>query len=243
VGSAVVVRIEPRVNADLDVVERGESIAEVEHLSAHGEPKALHLSARFGIVRTRVQEGDSESAAEEAENVSAVGRAVVEVEGIGLSVSAERSDEEVEHVLLALRGDDAKRDDEAGMVVHKCVHADGRATVADEESRTVADVAVPERIGAKGLPTQARLRAVFLLLRGKARESFLPKEPTDGGGADHLGIESPVGGESRADERDGGCRKLASDVEEELAKLGAEVTTSSAIGPWRRPEGARPGVC
>ena len=116
----------------------------------------------------------------EPQHVAAVRRAVVEVERVGRAVAAQRAEEEVEHVVLALGVVRLERDDVARGIVEQRVDAQRLGRLADAQRRAVADVAVPERAGVLGLPAQPRVAA-----RARAaRQLGVAVEPRDRRGRD-----------------------------------------------------------
>jgi len=96
-----------------------------------------------------------------------------------------------------------QRGDEAGGVVEQAVDAQGAKHAADAERGSVADVAVPERKGALGLPAQPRVRAGPVAQR-HAIDASLGEQAADGGRAHHARRESPVEHQGAQDQRDGG---------------------------------------
>jgi hypothetical protein len=140
----LVVLVEEGEEPDLDVVERGDRAEVVEAALAERPPEALHLAASRGVVGSGVQERDAEPGAGGAEDVATVSGAVVEVEDVGRAVLAERPDQDLEHVGLALGVARLDGDDEAAGVVEEGVDAERPALAVDGERRPVADVGVPE---------------------------------------------------------------------------------------------------
>ena len=69
-------------------MERGHGPGEVEAALAERAPEALHLSPRLGVVGFGVEERDAEPRAGGLEEVAAIGGAVVEIEPVGLAVTA-----------------------------------------------------------------------------------------------------------------------------------------------------------
>ncbi len=113
VRRAMVMRVEKRHEADIDIVERADLAEVIEHVCTESAPKALHFAAGLGIVGFGVQKAHAESRARETESLAAISRAVIEVQGVGFSMAAHRADEDVEHVFFALGGVGFERDDEA----------------------------------------------------------------------------------------------------------------------------------
>ena len=172
----MVVLIEKGVEADVEIVERRKGAAEVQAALAERAPEALHFSARGGVVGLGVHQGGAHAGARQGEGASAVGGAVVEVEGVGRGMLANRAHEQAKHVDLALLVHRLEDDDVAGGVVHQGVDAHGFLFAAGgDQVRAVADVAVPESAGAIGLPAQSLLR-VGSLPQGAAVEAARPEQ-------------------------------------------------------------------
>ena len=102
VGRAVIVLIDEGVESDLDVVQRGHAAEMVEAAGAQRAPEPFHLAARLGITRSRVDQREAQALAAQPEAVAAVGAAVVEIEAVGRAMAAQRGQQHVEHVGLAL---------------------------------------------------------------------------------------------------------------------------------------------
>lgn len=236
-----------------DLVEAGEPVAElllhfvkgayltdvVERLLAKRAPKALHFSACFRVIWLGVEQPDAEPAAGRGEHGAAVGRAVVQVEGVGFSVERERVGEEVDHRLLPLVVGDAERRDVARGVVEQGVDADGDAFAVDGERGAVADVAVPERVGSLGLPAKPGARA-WPLRRRHPRQRSSTKQAPHRALLD-AGAHASVRAKRAKDHRHAHRRMLAADVAQQLAQLGIEIAPSALIGARvRRERGESP---
>jgi hypothetical protein len=233
VRGAVVVLVEEGVEADVEVVERAESAGEVQASLAQGAPEALHFSAGGRVVGLGVQEGRAHPGAGEGEGLAAVGGAVVEVEGVGGTVLAYGAHEQAEHVDLALLVHGLEGDDVPGRVVEHAVNAHGFLVTADEQVGSVTDVAVPERAGPVGLPTQPLL-AVGSVSQRALVEAARGEEAPQRGGRDDVELEASVGDERVEDQLGRGAGSLPSHVAEQLLLLGGE-------GPRRAAVGARLG--
>ena len=162
VWSCLVIAREPGVELLIDLRERRNVTEMVERLASERAPKALHFAPSLGIVRARVQQADAEPCAGCREHGAPIGRAVVEIEGIGPPVHRERVREERQHRLLALVVSDAQCDHVPRGVVEESVNANRDPLLAEDQRRSVADVAVPKRVGPLGLPakTGAWTRAI-----------------------------------------------------------------------------------
>ena len=231
-----------------DLVEAGEPVAElllhvvkgayltdvVERLLAERAPKALHFPAGLRVVWLRVEQPDAEPSAGRGEHGAAVGRAVVEVERVGFAVERERVGEEIDHRFLALVVGDAERRDVARGVVEQSVDADGDALAVDDERGSVADVAVPERVGSLGLPAKPGARA-WPLRRRHSRQRASAKQAPHRALLD-AGPYAAVGAQCAEDHRNAHRRMLAADVAEQLAELGVEIAPSALIGARVRRE-------
>jgi hypothetical protein len=212
--------------ADLHVVQRGQRAEEVEALGAERAPEALHLAARGRVAGARVEQRDAEALAGDAQDLAAVGGAIVEVERVGGTVATERGDEEAEHVDLALLVVRLERDDEARGVVEERVDAERLPLAVDEQRRPVADVALPERTRALGLPAQSGLPA-RAALHGRAVEALLAVEAPHGRVRDGVLAEAAVEDERPHDHRHRRSRVLAADVEEVRALLGGQLARAT----------------
>ena len=154
----MVVLVEEGVEADVEVVQRGDRAAEVQAALSERAPEALHLSARRGIVGLGVHQGGAHAGARQGQSASAVGGAVVQVHGVGGRMFANGAHEQAEHVNLALLVHRLDDDDVARGIVEQGVDAHGLFLAArGDQVRAVADVAVPEGAGALGLPAQSLL--------------------------------------------------------------------------------------
>jgi hypothetical protein len=153
----VVVRIEEGQQPYVDVVQGRQRADEVEAALAQGAPEALHLPATLWAVGLGVHQRRFESRASGGQRVAAVGAAVVEVQGVGLPMPAQRAHEEAQHVHLALGVVGLERHDVARRVVHEGVDAQRPALPVDAQAGAVADVAVPQRHRPRRLPAQPRL--------------------------------------------------------------------------------------
>src|SRR5205814_2204101 len=220
--------LEKGAEARVDVVEGADVPEVIEALLAEAAPEALHLAVDRGVVGARMKQGDAEPAARRAEGVAAIRRAVIQVEGVGFPVSAYRADEHAEHVVLALGGVSLEGDEVAGVIVEQAVNADRRALAAEGEGRSVTDVPLPERVGERGLPAQARLGAASVA-ESDPIESLLAQQLADGAGGDLALLDASVGFEGAQDEWDGGVGMLASDVAKEHAELGPQIAATAAI--------------
>ncbi len=110
-GRALIEAPEPGVQHALDVGE-GRDVTDVrEGLFAHAAPETLHLAARRGVIRLGVQERDSESGAHQLKDLTAVGRAVVEVKCVGFAVRHQGLREDGQHRLFPLVPLDPERHD------------------------------------------------------------------------------------------------------------------------------------
>ena len=125
VRGAVVVLVEEGVEADVEVVQRRERAAEVQASLAERAPEALHLSARRGVVGLGVHQGGAHAGARQGQGASAVGGAVVQINGVGGRMLANGAHEQAEHVDLALLVHRLDDDDVAGRVVEQGVDAHG----------------------------------------------------------------------------------------------------------------------
>lgn len=157
--------VEERAQARIDVVEIADVAEVIEALLAEAAPEALHLALGGGVVRSRMEQRDPQSATRGAERLAPVGRAVIQVERVGLSVDAYRADEQSEHVVLTLGGMRFERDEVSGVVVEQAVDANRRALSREGERGSMADVALPERVGECRLPAKARLGALAVTER------------------------------------------------------------------------------
>ena len=90
VRGAVVVLVEEGVEADVEIVQRGDRAAEVQAALAERAPEALHLSARRGVVGLGVHQGGAHARARQGQGASAVGGAVVQINGVGRANACER---------------------------------------------------------------------------------------------------------------------------------------------------------
>ena len=79
--------------------------------------------------------------------LAAVRSTIVEVQGVGWPVTANRAHEHSEHVDLALGVVRLERDDVAGGVIEQPVDAHRLARAAQRNRRPVADVALPQGAG------------------------------------------------------------------------------------------------
>jgi hypothetical protein len=104
-----------------------------------------------------VEQRDVESLACESERIAAVRRVIVEVEGVGRAVRAQRAQEDAEHVVLALAVMCLERDDVACGIVEQRVNAHRLGGLPDAQRRTVTAVALPQRAGMLGLAPQPRV--------------------------------------------------------------------------------------
>ncbi len=80
---------------------------------AQRAPEPLHLAARRRVAWARVDQRDAEPLAREAQRFAAVRRAIVEVQRVGRALTAQRTEEDAEHVVLSLAVMRFERDDEA----------------------------------------------------------------------------------------------------------------------------------
>ena len=85
--------VEERPQARIDVIEMAHVAEMAEALLTQAPPEALHLALGGRVVGPRVEQRDTEPAARRAQRVSAIGRAVIQVEGIRFSVDAYCADE------------------------------------------------------------------------------------------------------------------------------------------------------
>ncbi len=179
---------------------------------------------------------DREPRARGGQRIAAVGRAVVEVERVRLAVAAQGADEEAEHVDLALGVVGLERDDVAGGVVEQRVDAQRASLAVHLERWAVADVAVPKRHRALGLPAQARLAALAVAQADTVEPRFLEEAPQRGGGSSAF-LHPPVGDEGAEDDRHRRMRVLAADVEQERAQLGRQRLRPSPVAarPRHKP--------
>ena len=176
-----------------------------------------------------MEQRDAEPAARGAQRVAAVGRAVVQVEGVWFSVDAYRAHEQSEHVVLALGGVGLEGDEVTRVIVDQAVDPDRRALSAERERRAVTHVALPERVGQRGLPAQPGLGA-FAVTQRDPIESLLAQKLAHGAGGDLSALDAPVGFERAQDERDRRLGVLAANVAEQGAKLGAEIAPAASVG-------------
>lgn len=205
--------VEECVKADVDVVERAERAEVIEAAFAQRAPKALHFAARLRVVGSGVQERDAEPLAEQAQDVAAIGRAIVEIERVGPREAPQRVREELEHVGFALGGDRANGDDIAGGVVENGVDAHGQFALADTERGAVANVGVPQGAGAVGLPAQSGLGRRAVPQRD-AVQALGTIQAAHAGLVDGAGLHAPVFDERAQDERHAGAGMLAADIAE-----------------------------
>ncbi len=145
-GGPVVVLVEEGPESDIDVVERGEAAEEVDAALAKRAPEPLHFSAGLWVVGTGVEQRDAESGAGGGERVSAVRRAVVQVERVGLSVTAQRPDEQAQHVdfppmVVRLKRAEQVRSRGAKSCARALIASDDFEVLDDRESPEVEDVA------------------------------------------------------------------------------------------------------
>jgi hypothetical protein len=160
-----------------------------------------------------VDERRPEPHAREAQRLSAVRGAVVEVQGVGRPEASERADEDGEHIDLALLMARLDRDDVPRRIVEERVDADRQGLSSGEDRRAVADVALPERARVRCLPAEA-LSAVAR--RGACCdpvEAVLGVEPAERRGSDRAALETAIeheGPEDRLDRVSGCSRRTSS---------------------------------
>jgi hypothetical protein len=222
VRSAVVVLVEESVEADVEIVERGERAAEVQAALAERAPEALHFSARGGVVGLGVHQGGADAGARQGEGAPAVGGPVIQVESIGRGMFAHSAHEQAEHVDLALLVHGLEDDDVAGGVVHEGVDAHGFLfATGGDQVRAVADIAVPEGAGALGLPAQALL-GVRPLPQGASIEAARAEQAAHSRGGDGVLVDAPLEYERVDDELGRSALVFATDVAYQLLLLGGE---------------------
>ena len=98
----MVVLVQEGPEAHVDIVQAGDLAEVVQAPFPQRAPEALHLPARGRVIGSSVQQGNAQTSTGHAEDVSAVGRPVVQVEGTGRWVLAECTHPDPEHVDLAL---------------------------------------------------------------------------------------------------------------------------------------------
>jgi hypothetical protein len=103
----------------------------------------------------------------------------------------------------------------------------------------MADVGVPERAGARRLPTEPGLLPAAFAHRD-AVEALRDVEPAHRGRRDRAGFEAAVGDERPQDERHRCGAVLLADVEEELALLGGKLLGVAAVAARRGLERREP---
>ena len=179
---------------------------------------------------------DAEATAAHAEDVAAIGGAVVEVEAVGRTVPSNRANDEIEHVLLAFLVAGFDGDDVARCVVEHRVDAHGPLLAVDDDGGGVADVAVPQRAGPLGLPAQTRLGRAAVTHRDSI-EAQLAVEALNARCGDGPGVETAVADEGAQDQRHRRRRELAPDVDEQRALLSRELSASATVAAttWLEP--------
>ena len=143
VRCAVVVLVEERREAHPHVVQRGHAAEVVEAAGAQRAPESLHLAARRCVVGSGVDQRDAEALAAQPQRHAAVGAAVVEIDPVGGAVAAQRGQQQVEHVDLALGVVGLERDHVARGVVEHRVDAQRLRRRPDAQRRSMTHVAVP----------------------------------------------------------------------------------------------------
>ena len=84
----VVMLREESEQSHLHVVEIARRADVIEATFAERPPEALHLASSLWVVRRRVQEADAQARASRRQDVTGVGRAIVEVERLGAAADA-----------------------------------------------------------------------------------------------------------------------------------------------------------
>nr|WP_236644286.1 hypothetical protein [Sorangium cellulosum] len=238
VRGRVVVDVDEGLNTRGDVLQRGDRAQVIEHVFSKRPPESLHLAARLRVIGARMKQGDPEARAEDAQGVTTVGSAVVQIQRAGNAVEPERADEQPQHGVFLLVALDRDDQDEARSIVEQGVDSDGDPTPGEMECRAVTDVAVPERIGVVGLPLEPSRRPLAVALRDLV-EPLLTEEATHGRCADR-GAQASVGAERAQDERHRGIRVLPPDVTQELPQHGVELAAAPAVATGARAETFEP---
>ena len=159
---------------------------------------------------------------------TAVRRTVVQVERVGLSVAAQRPDEQAQHVDFPLMVVRLEGEDVAGRVVHQRVDAQRENAAVDAQRRAVADIAMDERHRPGRLPAEPSLRAAPVTQRNPVQPRLDVEAPQRRGREDVL-VHASGGDEGPEDEDGGGARMLAADLEEELLELGSERLRAAGV--------------
>jgi hypothetical protein len=188
-----------------------------------------------------VHERDAEPRTRGAQDVAAIGGAVIEVEGVRGAVLARGAHQESEHVGLHFGVVGFERDDVSGRVVEQPVDAQGPGAAADEERGTVADVAVPQGPRSLGLPAQPRLAGGTITERDSV-EAALGVETPHRRLRDHAGGNAAVRGQRAQDGRHRREGVFAADVEQQLALLGGQRLGAAAVAARFGPQRLEPPV-
>src|SRR5690606_20757737 len=146
----------------VEVVERAERANEVEAALTQGAPKSLHFSSGGRVVGLRVNERRPHACAGQTQRLTAVGRAVVEVQGVGRPVFAHRAHHQPEHVDFALGVMGSEREDVAAGIIENAVDTHRLALAIDQDRRSVTHVGVPKGAGPLRLPAKAYLPAAIV---------------------------------------------------------------------------------
>jgi hypothetical protein len=130
-------------------------------------------------------------------------------------VLAHGTHEQAEHVVLALGGARLERDDVAAPVVEQRVDAQRLPLRTAGEHRAMADIAVPQRAGVRGLPASA-FESLARAAQRDAVEPALGEQPPHGGGAHRALAHAALAYERRENQLRGRARVLAPHVADEL---------------------------
>lgn len=142
-GRLVVMLVDPRKEADVEVVEGGNAAHVIEAPLAQRAPESLHFTAGRGIVGLGVDQGSSEASGCQSETLSPIGRPVVQVEDVGRPVPSKGPYKESQQIDLALLVHGFDGQDITRGIVHESMDANGaRFTVQDNWS-PMADVPMP----------------------------------------------------------------------------------------------------
>jgi hypothetical protein len=233
----VVMRLDESTKDLVHVFEGGDLAQEVEAALAQRAPEALHLAASGRVVGRGMKQRDAQALARQAQRLAAIGGAVIEVERVGRAMAAQRAYEEAEHVDLALAVVRFEGDDKARVVIEERVDAQRFGDAANHYVGAMADVSMPKRPRALGLPAQARAVGHARAER-YAIEALLDEEAAHRGLGDGALVEASIGDERAQDERYRCIGMLPADIAQQRAlcfreRLRAAFVTAS-LGTQRR---------
>jgi hypothetical protein len=192
VGCNMIMLTEKCFEALIDVRKASDLSKMVEASLPETSPESFHFSAGLRIIGPRVKEADAEPRAGKAKRFAAVSRTIIQIEGVRFSAALQRTDEEVEHIVLALGRVRFERHDVARTIVQEAVNADRGLEPAEGERRAVAHVPVPQRVRQSRLPAETCLGPLSLS-GGDSVETLLPIEPSKGGLLEFILLEAAVG--------------------------------------------------